>query len=155
MPEAGAELLHFTGFERGSAWPTSLFKTRCCACWAVFWGRRHHRADVRSLLSGKSRDRLYPEFVAGGVAERSTLAGREVVFESGDDLVRKTRRFRFRREPAGIRSWRRVQYAATRFGGFNLYMHAATKNVQFAKQSAFRLPIRCAARCRNPYPGAG
>ena len=25
-------------------------------------------------------------------------------------------------------------YAATHFGGFNLYMHAATKNVHFAKQ---------------------
>jgi hypothetical protein len=25
-------------------------------------------------------------------------------------------------------------FAATHFGGFNLYMHAATKNVHFAKQ---------------------
>jgi hypothetical protein len=132
--EAGAELLHFTGFEKRVA--DILIQDPVLRMLGSLLGS----ADIIAQMSDrcyleKCRDRLYPEFVAGGVAERSTLAGREVVFESGDDLVRKTPAFfdsavnRLEYDLGGA-----YNYAATHFGGFNLYMHAATKNVQFAKQ---------------------
>lgn len=132
--EAGAELVHFTGFEKRVA--DILIQDPVLRMLGSLLGS----ADIIAQMSDrcyleKCRDRLYPEFVAGGVAERSTLAGREVVFESGDDLVRKTPAFfdsavnRLEYDLGGA-----YNYAATHFGGFNLYMHAATKNVQFAKQ---------------------
>ena len=83
----------------------------------------------------KCRDRLYTEFVAGGVAIKKSSDGEQVVFESGDDLVNKTPAFfesavnRLEYDLGGA-----YNYAATHFGGFNLYMHAATKNVHFAKE---------------------
>jgi hypothetical protein len=97
-------------------------------------------ADIIAQMSDrcyleKCRDRLYTEFVAGGIAVRNTEKGEEVVFCSGDDLVRKTPAFfdtavnRLEYDLGGA-----YNYAATHFGGFNLYMHAATKNVHFAKQ---------------------
>ncbi|MBL8519367.1 MAG: HD domain-containing protein [Betaproteobacteria bacterium] len=132
--EAGAELIHFTGFEKRVA--DILIQDPVLRMLGSLLGS----ADIIAQMSDrcyleKCRDRLYPEFVAGGVAERSTVAGREVVFESGDDLVRKTPAFfdsavnRLEYDLGGA-----YNYAATHFGGFNLYMHAATKNVQFAKQ---------------------
>ncbi len=132
--EAGSELIHFTGFEKRVA--DILIQDPVLRMLGSLLGS----ADIIAQMSDrcyleKCRDRLYPEFVAGGVAERSTLAGREVVFESGDDLVRKTPAFfdsavnRLEYDLGGA-----YNYAATHFGGFNLYMHAATKNVQFAKQ---------------------
>ncbi len=84
----------------------------------------------------KCRDRLYEEFVVGGIAERQDSSGNTtVVFSSGDDLVWKTPAFfqtavdRLEADLGGAHN-----YAASHFGGFNLYMHAATKNVHFAKQ---------------------
>jgi hypothetical protein len=132
--EAGAELIHFTGFEKRVA--DILIQDPLLRKLGSLLGS----ADIIAQMSDrcyleKCRDRLYPEFVAGGVAVRSTLAGHEVVFESGDDLVRKTPAFfdsavnRLEYDLGGA-----YNYAATHFGGFNLYMHAATKNVQFAKQ---------------------
>ncbi len=39
----------------------------------------------------KCRDRLYPEFVLGGLAKKKLPGGRtQILFRSGDDLVRKT-----------------------------------------------------------------
>ena len=74
-------------------------------------------------------------YLAAPIAVKHTGVGDEVVFQSGDDLVRKTPAFfdsavnRLEYELGGA-----YNYAATHFGGFNLYMHAATKNVHFAKQ---------------------
>jgi hypothetical protein len=132
--EAGAELVHFTGFEKRVA--DILIQDPLLRKLGSLLGS----ADIIAQMSDrcyleKCRDRLYPEFVTGGVAVRSTLAGHEVVFESGDDLVRKTPAFfdsavnRLEYDLGGA-----YNYAATHFGGFNLYMHAATKNVQFARQ---------------------
>ena len=87
----------------------------------------------------KCRDHLYPEFVMGGIAVKKTIQGDEVVYQSGDDLVEKTPAFfegaahRLEHGLGGA-----YTYAATHFGGFNLYMHAATKNIQFAKELGTR-----------------
>lgn len=133
LATAGSELLHFTGFEKRVA--DILIQDPLLRLLGSLLGS----ADIIAQMSDrcyleKCRDRLYPEFVAGGIAVKSTNAGKEVVFESGDDLVRKTPAFfdsavnRLEYDLGGA-----YNYAATHFGGFNLYMHSASKNVDFAK----------------------
>lgn len=131
---AGAELVHFTGFEKRVA--DILIEDPLLRMLGSLLGS----ADIIAQMSDrcyleKCRDRLYPEFVAGGIAVKNTEKGDVVVFQSGDDLVRKTPAFfdsavnRLEGDLGGA-----YNYAATHFGGFNLYMHAATKNVHFASQ---------------------
>lgn len=134
MSVAGAELVHFTGFEKRVG--DILIQDPLLRMLGSLLGS----ADIIAQMSDrcyleKCRDRLYPEFVAGGIAVKDTERGQEVVFQSGDDLVRKTPAFfdtavnRLEYDLGGA-----YNYAAMHFGGFNLYMHAATKNVHFAKQ---------------------
>ncbi len=134
LAAAGSELIHFTGFEKRVA--DILVQDPLLRMLGSLLGS----ADIIAQMSDrcyleKCRDRLYGEFIAGGIAIRQTPHGKEVVFDSGDDLVRKTPAFfdtavnRLEQDLGGA-----YNYAATHFGGFNLYMHAATKNVHFAKQ---------------------
>jgi len=131
---AAGEILHFTGFERRVA--DILIDDPLLRMLGSLLGS----SDIIAQMSDrcyleKCRDRLYDEFVVGGIAVRESDRGREVIFRSGDDLVQKTPAFfetavhRLDSDLGGA-----YNYAATHFGGFNLYMHAATKNVQFAKQ---------------------
>lgn len=131
--EEAAELIHFTDFEKPAAEiPVQDPVLRML-------GSLLGSADIIAQMSDrcyleKCRDRLYPEFVAGGIAIKKTAAGEQVIFQSGEDLVNKTPAFfesavnRLEHDLGGA-----YNYAATHFGGFNLYMHAATRNVQFAK----------------------
>ena len=132
--EEAAELIHFTGFEKRVA--DILIQDPVLRMLGSLLGS----ADIIAQMSDrcyleKCRDRLYPEFVAAGIAVKKTTQGDQVVFHSGDDLVNKTPAFfesavnRLEYDLGGA-----YNYAATHFGGFNLYMHAATKNVHFAKE---------------------
>ena len=83
----------------------------------------------------KCRDRLYPEFVAGGLARKCQPDGEEVVvFGSGEDLVRKTPAFfvgtTHRLQQDLHHSYR---YAEPHFRGQNLYLEQMHKNIQFAQ----------------------
>ena len=83
----------------------------------------------------KCRDRLYPEFVAGGITRRRTMSGEEVVFASAEDLLRKTPSFyqnASRRLDADLGG--AYQFATKHFGGTNLYMDAVRKNIRFAER---------------------
>ncbi|MEI6738366.1 MAG: hypothetical protein WCL29_07810, partial [Pseudomonadota bacterium] len=132
--EAGAELIHFTGFEKRVA--EILIDDPLLRLLGSLLGS----ADIIAQLADrcyleKCRDRLYPEFVAGGIAENKDAAGnRNIVYSSGEDLVHKTPIFfesaikRLESDLGGA-----YNYAAAHFGGFNLYFHEATKNVHFAK----------------------
>jgi len=133
--EAGAELIHFTGFEKRVS--DILIEDPMLRLVGSLLGS----ADIIAQMADrcyleKCRDRLYPEFVAGGIAERCDITGKlSVVFSSGDDLVKKTPAFfehaveRLESDLGGA-----YNYAASHFGGFNLYIHAVEKNVDFAKQ---------------------
>ena len=132
--EEAAELIHFTGFEKRVA--DILIQDPVLRMLGSLLGS----ADIIAQMSDrcyleKCRDRLYIEFVAGGIAVKKTTQGEQVVFHSGEDLVNKTPAFfesavnRLERDLGGA-----YNYAATHFGGFNLYMHAAAKNVHFAKE---------------------
>ncbi len=133
--EAGAELIHFTGFEKRVA--EILIQDPLLRMLGSLLGS----ADIIAQMADrcyleKCRDRLYPEFVAAGLTETTDHSGQlEIVFSSGDDLVKKTPQFfetavnRLETDLGGS-----YNYAASHFGGFNLYIHAASKNVHFAKQ---------------------
>ena len=134
--EEAAELIHYTGFEKRVA--QILIDDPVLRMLGSLLGS----ADIIAQMSDrcyleKCRDHLYPEFVAAGIAVKKSIQGEQVVFKSGDDLVTKTPAFfesavhRLEYDLGGAH-----KYAASHFGGFNLYMHAASKNVHFAKELA-------------------
>ena len=133
---AGA-ILHFTGYETPVAQirvPDPIYR---------LVGSLLGSADIIAQMSDrcyleKCRDRLYPEFVAGGITVRRTEAGgEEVVFASPEDLLRKTPGFyknasrRLDVDLGGAHA-----YAARHFGGTNLYMDALQQNIRFVEQAA-------------------
>ncbi len=134
MAGDGAALIHFTGYEV----PVTRIPVP---------SQRHKRlgcllgtADIIAQMSDrcyleKCRDRLYPEFLAAGIARKRLPDGREdVVFESGDDVVLKTPRFfegatqRLDEELGGNH-----QYSGYYFGGQDLYLKEIQRNVRFAE----------------------
>ena len=134
MAEVAAALIHFTGYEIPVAQievPTLRHK---------LLGSLLGSADIIAQMSDrcyleKCRDRLYPEFLAGGIARKRLPNGdEEVVFESGDDLVMKTPKFyegaiqRLEKDLAGS-----YRYAKYHFGGRDLYFINIDKNIKFAQ----------------------
>lgn len=128
-----AELLHFTGYERPIA------AIRIADPLMQRLGCMLGSADIIAQMSDrcyleKCRDRLYPEFVLGGLARKTLPDGRvEVTFSSGDDLVRKTPGFftnAMRRLDHDLE--RAYDYAETHFDGQNLYVDEMQKNVRYA-----------------------
>ncbi len=129
-----AAVLHFTGYERPIA---SIRVTH-----PIFrlMGSLLGAADIIAQMSDrcyleKCHERLYPEFVDGGIARRSTEAGEEVIFHSPDDLIRKTPMFfvgatkRLDKDLGGVHG-----YAKAHFGGENLYWEAVQRNIRFAQR---------------------
>ncbi|MEK7754375.1 MAG: hypothetical protein AAB403_01755 [Planctomycetota bacterium] len=134
MADIAAVLIHFTGHEKPIAQiqvPTPRHK---------LLGSLLGSADIIAQMSDrcyleKCRDRLYPEFVAGGMARRDLPdGGEEVIFESGDDLVMKTPKFyemvmqRLEQDLGGC-----YRYAAHHFGGQDLYRTRIEDNIKFAQ----------------------
>jgi len=134
MADIAANLIHFTGYEKPIAQievPTLRHK---------LLGSLLGSADIIAQMSDrcyleKCRNRLYPEFLAGGIARKRLPNGEEeVVFESGDDLVMKTPKFyegamrRLEKDLDGC-----YRYAEHHFGGQDLYLMGIDKNVKFAQ----------------------
>jgi len=134
MADIAAALIHFTGYEMPVAQiqvPTLRHK---------LLGSLLGSADIIAQMSDrcyleKCRDRLYPEFLAGGIARKRLPDGREeVVYESGDDLVMKTPKFcegamqRLEKDLGGC-----YHYAGHHFGGQDPYRTAIDKNLRFAQ----------------------
>jgi hypothetical protein len=135
MADIAAELIHFTGYETPVSQikvPSPIYK---------LLGSMLGSADIIAQMADrcyleKCRDRLYPEFVAGGLATRRTPEGVEqVVFASGEDLVVKTPLFfegaskRLDVDLGGCHT-----YAQKHFGGQNLYLDEVSKNIHFAQE---------------------
>src|SRR4051812_30562859 len=132
--ESAGQMLHFTGYER----PVATIKLPHPIYRLV--GSLLGSADIIAQMSDrcyleKCRDRLYPEFVAGGITRKQTEQGEEVVFASAEDLLRKTPGFfrnatkRLDEELGGA-----YQFAQTHFGGTNLYMDAVKQNIRFVER---------------------
>ena len=149
MADIAAKLIHFTGFEIPVGKinvPSPIYR---------LLGSMLGSADIIAQMADrcyleKCRDRLYPEFVAGGLATRRTPEGAEqVVFASGEDLVIKTPGF-FRgatkRLDVDLRAC--YAYAQRHFGGQNLYLEELNKNINFAQ--AFSAEADTAMLKRKP-----
>ena len=140
MPDlagVAAQLVHFTGYEipvQQINVPSLVFR---------LLGNLLGSADIIAQMADrcyleKCRERLYPEFVLGGIARRRNGDGsEEVVFESADDLVMKTPDFHLvaskRLDESLGGAYRYVQ---RHFGGQNLYLEEMDRNLRFAKTVA-------------------
>ena len=132
--EVAGSILHFTGYEQPVdeiRVPDPIFR---------LVGSLLGSADIIAQMSDrcyleKCRERLYPEFVAGGITRKQTEAGEVVVFESADDLIRKTPSFyrnaerRLDQDLGGAH-----QYVAKHFNGANPYMEAVRQNIRFIEK---------------------
>lgn len=137
VADIAASLIHFTGYEI----PVSQIRVPSLSYKLL--GSLLGSADIIAQMSDrcyleKCRDRLYPEFVAAGIArKRLPDGGEELVYESGEDLVKKTPRFyqsasqRLDADLGGTH-----KYASDHFGGWHLYLEELKKNIEFARSIA-------------------
>ena len=134
VADIAASLIHFTGYEIPV--PEISVPSRAYKLLGSLLGS----ADIIAQMSDrcyleKCRDRLFGEFVAGGLARKRLPDGKEeVVYRSGEDLVRKTPRFyqgAARRLDADLGGTHK--YAQEHFGGQHLYLEELTKNIDFAQ----------------------
>ena len=132
--EVAGSILHFTGYERPVRTirvPSPIFR---------LIGSLLGSADIIAQMADrcyleKCRDRLFPEFVAGGITRKHTDNGEIVVFASAEDLLRKTPTFyqnaarRLDQDLGGA-----YQFAEKHFRGPNLYMEAVKQNIRFVEK---------------------
>ncbi len=134
LAEVAGELIHFTGYEMpvgNIRMPSPIYR---------LLGSMLGSADIIAQMSDrcyleKCRDRLYPEFVAGGLTVKRDEEGAErVIFASGEDLVIKTPQFfQGARKRLDLDLGGSYSYAQQHFGGQNLYLEELNKNIQFAQ----------------------
>ena len=130
----GATLVHYTGYER-RAETIPLNDTLLRRV-----GHMLGTADIIAQMADrcyleKCRDRLYPEFVLGGLTTKKLPGGRsQILFTSGDDLVRKTPGFYMNAaKRLDLQLARAYEYAERHFMGQNLYLEEMQKNVRYAQ----------------------
>jgi hypothetical protein len=122
---AAAALVHYTGYERNaeSIRVDNLVLRRI--------GQMLGTADIIAQMSDrcyleKCRDRLYPEFVAGGVARGQIRSAGDLLRNTPGFYLNATRRL-------DLQLARAYQYAERHFGGQNLYLEEIHKNVRHAR----------------------
>ena len=137
LTEAAARTVHFTGYE------IPVEKIKVPAPEFRLLGNLLGSADILAQMADrcyleKCYDRLYPEFVRGGIARKRHKDGsEEVVFASAADLIFKTPRFyqgatkRLRQDLGGC-----YNYVEEHFGGQNLYFDELEKNINHARSIA-------------------
>ena len=131
-----AQIVHFTGYEL----PFDQIRLDDARDRKV--GHLLGTADMIAQMSDrcyleKCRDRLYPEFVLGGVAlSSSEEGGLKVLYGSGLDILRQTPEFvaetmrtRLDGEFGGA-----YRYVEAFFDGRNPYMEAIDRNLEYLKQ---------------------
>ncbi len=148
-----ARIIHFTGYEKPIGKidvPNLTFR---------LIGNMLGTADIIAQMADrcyleKCRDRLYPEFVEGGLAARDESDSRSgVMFRSVEDLMQKTPHFY---KTATVRLNDQLGsahgYVAKHFGGQNLYFDEIDKNMQYASAVADRHDLSLLRR-EAPKPG--
>ena len=124
-------IVHFTGYEVDID-DIELDEPRDAIC-----GHLLGTADLMAQMADrcyleKCRDRLYKEFVLGGVAIEHASPGDYVVrYQSGTDLLRKTPTFyqQVTRERLQNKFNRSYRYVEVLFDGQNPYIDAIKKNI--------------------------
>ena len=136
LAPVAARTLHFTGYE------VPVDKIRIDPEFRLI-GSLLGSADILAQMADrcyleKCYDRLYPEFVSGGIARQATPSGKEqVIFGSAADLIYQTPRFyhsaqkRLRVDLGGY-----CDYVEQHFGGDNLYFSELDKNIEHARKIA-------------------
>ena len=131
-----AQMVHYTGYEVA---PDHIHlpdaKTHLV-------GHMLGTADLLAQMADrcyleKCRDRLYPEFVLGGIAVQVDADGKEhVVYASGEDLLRKTPAFyEHEVENRLNRLFNKVyDFEASHFDGEHKYVHALGQNQSYLKR---------------------
>lgn len=134
LAPVAARTLHFTGYE------VPVTRIRVDPEFRLI-GNLLGSADILAQMADrcyleKCYDRLYPEFVSGGIARQQGPDGREVVvFESGAHLIFQTPRFyetatkRLNVDLGGY-----CKYIENHFGGENLYFAEVDKNIEHARK---------------------
>jgi hypothetical protein len=148
-----SRIIHFAGYERPIQTihvPNLTFR---------LLGNMLGTADIIAQMADrcyleKCRDRLYPEFVEGGLAARDDADDRAgVMFRSAEDLVTKTPKFY---KTATVRLNDHLGnvcgYADKHFGGQNLYLDEITKNIHYAVEVAEQRDLSLLRRTL-PHPG--
>lgn len=134
LAPAAARTVHFTGYEipvERIRVPSPIFRVI---------GNLLGTADIMAQMADrcyleKCYERLFPEFLLGGIARRVGKDGKEeVVFASAADLISKTPNFyasaskRLDMDLAGAHC-----YVRNHFGGDNLYFDELGKNIAYAR----------------------
>lgn len=135
LAPVASRVIHFTGYEV----PVDKIRVRQPVYRVI--GNLLGTADILGQMADrcyleKCHDRLFPEFVAGGIARRITSAGQEeIVFASAEDLIAKTADFY---ETAAHRLDQLLEaayrYAEPHFGGHNYYVAAVEQNISYARK---------------------
>jgi hypothetical protein len=144
---AGA-LLHFTGYERAAE------SIRIGDPLLRRVGQMLGTADIIAQMSDrcyleKCRDRLYPEFVLGGLAQRRLPDGSvKTLFRSGSDLVRRTPGFyKTATQRLDVTLGRAHRYAEYHFEGQNIYLDEIDKSIRHAETLAEESADGALRRC--------
>lgn len=136
LADPAARIVHFTGYEV----PVSNIQIEPQYRMV---GNLLGSADILAQMADryyleKCHDRLYPEFVLGGIAHQVDDQGQEkVVFASPADLIFKTPGFfagahkRLEQDLGGV-----YRYADDHFKGENLYYSVARRNIDYARTIA-------------------
>ncbi|MBS0379303.1 MAG: HD domain-containing protein [Proteobacteria bacterium] len=131
------EIIHFTGYEV----PFARITEKVTDPRDITVGHLLGTADMIAQMADrcyleKCRDRLYAEFVLGGVALPFTDGYPQVKYASGLDLLRQTPVF-----IADVRTKRldrdfgkAYRYLEILYGGSNPYIEAIDRNVEFLRQ---------------------
>jgi hypothetical protein len=134
LAPVASRVVHFTGYEM----PIEQIKLPDPVFRVV--GNLLGSADILGQMADrcyleKCYDRLFPEFVLGGVARRRNKQGKEeIIFESAADLIAKTPNFYISAAHRLDESLDRAyQYAGHHFGGPNYYVEAVEKNIGYAR----------------------
>jgi len=132
-----SEIIHFTGYEV----PFAEIESRVADPRDIVLGHLLGSADMIAQMADrcyleKCRDRLYAEFVLGGVALPFTGGYPQVKYASGLDLLRQTPEFvsdvREKRLDGDFH--RAYRYLEILYGGRNPYLEAIDRNLDYLRQ---------------------
>lgn len=134
--QISAQMVHYTGFEVAPS------RIRLPDEKTHLVGHMLGTADLIAQMSDrcyleKCRDRLYPEFVMGGIAIQIDKHGKEhVIYESAEDMLRKTPAFYEHEVENRLNNlFNKVyQYEQAHFDGESNYIHALGQNQAYLKQ---------------------
>jgi hypothetical protein len=136
LAEPASKIVHFTGYEVPTAQIDVAPQYRII-------GNLLGSADILAQMADrcyleKCHERLYPEFVLGGIARQRDEKGEEkVIFASAADLIFKTPGFfqgahkRLEKDLDGA-----YRFIGRHFEGENLYYEAARRNIDYARSMA-------------------